>query len=120
MPQIFKELLLLCQKSLYLREQKSKSPEEKQEILCEKAYNILDDWSEDDDYDEDDEYDPDENNDEDEVLYKSFTQDIDELSQVKTVLQSLDSNLYEAYFGKISREDQSALQECLNSPLVAN
>jgi len=120
MPQIFKEIVVLCQKSIYTREQKAKSPEEKDIDLKEKAYNILDDWSDEDEYDDDEEYDPDEEKENSEELYKSFTQDIDEVLEVKKVLETLDSNMYEAYFGKVSREDQVALQDCVTSPLVSS
>lgn len=119
MPQIFKELLLLCQKSIYTREQKNKPKDQKQEELCEKAYNILDDWSDDDDY-EDEEYDPDESKNDSEELYKSYTQEIDEVLEVKKTLENLDMQIFNLYFSKVTREDQAALQECLSSPLLTN
>jgi importin-7 len=120
MPEIFKELVVLCQKSIYTKEQKSKSGEDKDQELREKAYNILDDWSDEDEYDDDDEYDPDEARDDNEELYKSFTQEVNEVQRVKEVFASLDPGLYSAYFEKVSREDQNALQDCVSSPLASN
>lgn len=118
MPQIFKEILLLCQKSVYTREQKRKSPTQKQEEKYQEAYNILDDWSDEEEYDEDEEYDPEEYKCENEEFYKSFTQEIDEVQAVKKTFEELENSQFENYFGTVSREDQSALEECFKNPLV--
>ena len=118
MPQLFKEILRLCQKSVYTREQRNKSPDEKYEQKYEQAINILDDWSDEEEYDEDEEYDPEDSKHENEELYKSFTQEVDEVQQVKKALETIHPDLYDLYFGKVSREDQNAMQDCFNNPLV--
>ena len=118
MPSIFKELVTLWEKSLYTREQKYKSAEEKWQEAYEKAYNILDDWSDEDEYDDDDEYDPEESKEESLELYKSFTQEVDEIYEVKKTLEGLESNTFDAYFKLVSNDDQNSLQRLFNNLYV--
>lgn len=120
MPNIFQQIVLLCQKSIYSREQKAKSPEEKKKEEYEKSYNILDDWSDEDEYDEDEDYDPEDSKTESEDLYKSFTESIDEVLETKRVIEGLDSQIYELYFGKVPRDELNSLQNCFSNPLLSN
>lgn len=120
MPSIFEQILLLCQKSIYTREQKAKSPEEREKAQYDQALNILDDWSDEEEYDEDEDYTPEESKEEEEELYVSFTRDVDEVQQTQKVIENLDNQVYEMYFGKVSRDDLNALQTCFKSQFVAN
>mmetsp|Transcript_10365 Transcript_10365/g.9158 ORF Transcript_10365/g.9158 Transcript_10365/m.9158 type:complete len:121 (+) Transcript_10365:946-1308(+) len=118
MPHLFSQILTLCQKSVFERQQKSRSDDDKNKDRYERTLNILDDWSDEEEYDEDEDYDPEETKESSEDLYKSFTQEIDEVLQAKQAFEALESNIFDLYFGGVSREDQNSLQKCFNDPLV--
>jgi hypothetical protein len=111
MPQIFRELLSLCQKSVYRKQQKNKTSEKERNDQREEDYNILDDWSDEEEYDDDDEYDPEDSKGDGEELYKSYTQDVDEVSQLKNALQGLHTDVFNSYFSRVSSNEQADLQK---------
>ena len=113
MPRIFKELTLLCQKSLYLRQ--NNNNKQKQEEVELKAFNLLDDWSDEEDPDDEDYNPEDEYRSEEEEFYKSKIIDIEEISEAQKVLNSLDSKTYDTYFISIPKEEQTLLSELFKS-----
>ena len=109
MPQIFIQLTSLIKKTLYLKSEKEKNEDTKTQELYEKSLNILDDWSDDED---DEDYTPEDDDSGDEAeLYKSLTQEIDEVEKIKQTLNELDNGIFEAYFGSVSPSDKQELQQ---------
>ena len=119
MSRIYKDLAILCQKSLIFRQSNNKNNKQKQEEEEIKAYNLLDDWSDEEDLDDDEDYDPDDEYRKDDLeFYKSSIQDVDEIFEVKKALSSLDAQTYNNYFKDVTADDQHLMSESINNPHV--